>query len=132
MKASIVVLVLLAAAGLAIFGVQVLDRRASAVEASVRRYADAVSNADLDAALAEIAPPERDRWRDWVAGQLGNVYEVRGIAVRAPSIVAPPSEVTVAMDVNRGYPDEFYQPTPRVRVEEVGGREYLAAPLLSN
>jgi len=131
-KASLVVLVLLGVAGLAIFGVQLFDRRASAVEASVRRYADAVSNGDLDAAMAEIAPPERDRWRDWVAGQLGNVYEVRGIAVRAPSILAMPGEVTVAMDVNRGYPDEFYQPTPRVGVEEVDGREYLAAPLLSS
>jgi len=132
MKASVVVLVLLAVAGLAIFGVQTLDRRASAVEASVRRYAAAVSNSDLDAAMAEIAPPDRERWREWVAGQIGNVYEVRGIAVRSPWILSTPSEVTVAMDVNRGYPDEFYQPTPRVGVAEVDGREYLAAPLLSS
>jgi hypothetical protein len=129
---SIAVLVLLAVMGMAIFGVQTLDRRAGAVEASVRRYADAVSNADLDAAMAEIAPPERARWREWVAGQLGNVYEVRGIAVRSPSILAAPAEVTVAMDVNRDYPDVFYQPTPRVGVEEVDGREYLSAPLLSS
>ena len=50
---------------------------------------------------------------------------MRGIAVRSPSILSAPSEVTVAMDVNRGYTDEFYQPTPRVAVKDIDGREYL-------
>ena len=131
MKWLALVLVLLALVGASIVGVQAFDRRGAAVEASVRRYAAAITNSDLDAALAEIAPPERERWRDWIAGQLGNVYEVRGVAVRAPSIVAAPDEVTVVMDVNRGYADEFYQPTPRVGVEEVNGRQYLTAPLLA-
>ena len=35
------------------------------------------------------------------------------------------------MDVNRDFPDDFYQPTARVNVEEVDGRWYLAAPLLA-
>jgi hypothetical protein len=129
-------LVLVAALGLAILGVQVLDRSAAQVDGSVRRYATAVTSADLDAALEEIAPRERARWREWIAGQLGNIYEVRGVAVRSPSLLArarpsAPSEVTVALDVDRGYPDEFYQPTTRVPVELVDGRWYLIEPLLA-
>jgi hypothetical protein len=130
---------LLASVATAIVGVQVADRSAAQVDASVRRYAAAISISNLEAAVAEIAPPERARWRDWIAGQLGNVYDVRGVGVRAPSLLdravrragGSPSEVTVALDVNRGYPDEFYQPTTRVPVEQVDGRWYLADPLLA-
>jgi hypothetical protein len=122
---------LIALAALAIVGVQAADRPAASVESSVRRYAQAMSNGELDAAMAEIAPDQRAKWREWVGEQLGNVYEVRGIAVRAPSLLAPPSEVTVDLDVNREFPEEFYQPTPRVPVEAYDGRWYLAAPLLS-
>jgi hypothetical protein len=122
---------LLALIGLTIVSVEVIDRPESAVEASVRRYAAAISNSDLQVALAEIAPDQRARWTDWVRSQLGNVYEVRGVAVRAPSLLAGPTEVTVDLDVNRDFPDEFYQPTPRVAVEMFEGRPYLAAPLLS-
>lgn len=129
---SRVAVVLLVLVGLAVLGVQAVDRRASAVESAVRRYSSAVSSSDPDGALAEIAPAQRDRWRNWIAGQLGNVYEVRGIAVRARSVFGAPYEVTVAMDVNRDYPGEFYQPTPRVPVVEDNGREYLGAPLLAS
>ena len=130
---------LLVAIGLAVVGGQVLDRPEASVEASVRRYASAVSNADLDGAMAEIAPEQRATWVDWVRGQLGNVYDVRGIAVRSPAVVsrvldrvpAGPFEVTAALDVNAAYPDQFYQPTTRVPVEEVDGRWYLAMPLLA-
>ena len=120
----------------AILGIQVGDRPAGQVDSSVRRYAEAVTRGDLDAAINEIAPPERARWRDWIAGQLGNIYDVRGVAVRAPALLArgvpsAPSEVTVALDVDRGYPNEFYQPTTRVPLEQVGGRWYLAEPLLA-
>jgi hypothetical protein len=129
-------LVLVVGLGLAIVGVQVLDRPAARVDSSVRRYAVAVSTGDLEAAVEEIAPQERGRWREWIAGQLGNIYEVRGVAVRAPSLLAraanrAPSEVTVMLDVDRGYPDEFYQPTTRVPVEQVDGRWYLVEPLLA-
>jgi hypothetical protein len=132
----VVDLVLVAALGLAIVGVQVLDRPAAQVDGSVRRYAAAVTRADLEAAVAEIAPSEREQWREWIAGQLGNIYEVRGVAVRSPALLArarpsAPSEVTVALDVDRGYADEFYQPTTRVPVEQVDGRWYLVEPLLA-
>lgn len=74
----------------------------------------------------------------WIAGQLGNVYEIRGTAVRFPSLLdrltsgapAKPYEVTVVMDVNRAFPNEFYQPTTRVPVSEVDGRWYISRPLL--
>jgi hypothetical protein len=131
--------ILLAAIALAVVRTQLALRDESAVEASVRRYAVALSSSDLDGAMAEIAPDQRADWADWVRGQLGNIYEVRGIAVRSPDLLEritrgealEPLEVTVVLDVNRGYPAEFYQPTTRVPVEIVNGRPYLAAPLLS-
>jgi hypothetical protein len=94
----------------------------------------------VDAALAEIAPDQRATWAPWVRSQLGNIYEVRGVAVRSPSplerltqrLPGGPREVTVVLDVDRDYPDEFYQPTTRVPVEPFDGRWYLAAPLLSS
>jgi hypothetical protein len=122
---------LLALVALAIVGVEVLDRPQAAVEASVRRYADAVAASDLGGAMAEIAPDQRDRWSAWVQSQLGNEYGVTGIAVRAPWLLGRPTDVTVDLDVNRDYPDDFYQATPRVAVEEADGRWYLAAPLLA-
>ena len=139
MKRTALVGVLLALTALAIVGFQVADRAEASVEGSVRRYAAAVTNSDLDAAMAEIAPDQRERWTDWVRGQLGNVYDVRGIAVRSPSILervaqrmpGGPREVTTVMDVDRAYPDEFYQPSTRVPVEQFDGRWYLAAPLLA-
>jgi hypothetical protein len=121
----------LIAVGVVVVGVFGFDRRDAGVEASVRRYAAAVSASDMDAALAEIAPSQRGRWRDWVSGQLGNVYEVRGIAVRARGVLGAPFEVTVNMDVNRGFEGEFYQPTARVPVTAEDGRDYLATPLLA-
>ncbi|HTD80327.1 MAG TPA: hypothetical protein VK898_22010 [Chloroflexota bacterium] len=139
MKRTALVGVLLALIALAIVGFEVADRAEASVEGSVRRYAAAVTNSDLDAAMAEIAPDQRERWTDWVRGQLGNVYDVRGIAVRSPSILervaqrmpGGPREVTTVMDVDRAYPDEFYQPSTRVPVEQFEGRWYLAAPFLA-
>ncbi|MDQ3811837.1 MAG: hypothetical protein M3336_16260 [Chloroflexota bacterium] len=128
---------LLVALALAAVGVSVLDRAEASVETSVRRYASAVTSGDLGGALAELAPARREMWREWVSGQLGNVYQVRGIAVRSPSVIARlsrgggPLEVTVVLDVNRDYPDLFYQPTARVPVEASDGRWYLAEPLLA-
>lgn len=129
---------LLVLAALAIVSVQVLDRADASVEGSVRRYAVAVGNSDLDAAMAEIAPDQRATWTEWVHSQLGNVYEVRGIAVRSPAVLqrviqhvpGRPFEVTAVLDVNRADPD-FYSSTPRVPVEQFDGRWYLTMPLLA-
>ncbi len=123
--------ILLALVAIAIVGVEAVDRPEAAIEASVHRYADAVAQGDLDAAMAEIAPSERARWSDWVNGQLGNVYDVTGVAVHAPWLLGSPTDVTVDLDVNRAYPDESYQASPRVALEAADGRWYLSAPLLA-
>src|ERR1700682_2353463 len=78
---------LLLGMALGIVGLQVFDRSGAAVEGSVRRYAAAISSADFEAAMGEIAPARRAAWADWVHAQLGNVYDVRGIAVRSPSVL---------------------------------------------
>lgn len=138
MRLSALNWVLLAGMGAAIVGLQLFDRSGAAVEGSVRRYAMAVSTADYDAAIGEIAPEQRAGWSDWVRAQLGNVYDITGIAVREHSVLqrvfegasGGAFEVTAIMDVNRDFPDDFYQPTARVNVEEVDGRWYLATPLL--
>ena len=123
--------VLLALLAVAIVGVEAWDRPESAVEASVRRYAEAVTASDLDAALAEIAPDQRDQWNAWIQSQPGNEYAVTGVAVHAAWLLGRPSDVTVDIDINRDYPDEFYQATPRVSVQEANGRWFLVAPLLA-
>jgi Flp pilus assembly protein CpaB len=138
-SAIIVIGGLLALVALSVVGIQVLDRAEASLEGSVRRYAVAVTNSDLEGALAEIAPDQRANWTDWVRSQLGNAYDVRGIAVRSPSFLqrvtqrvpAGPFEVTAVLDVNRAYPEDFYQPTARVPVEEFDGRWYIAKPLLA-
>jgi hypothetical protein len=117
--------------GLAILGVEARNRPAAAVEAGVRRYALAVSNGDLDAALAEIAPERRGEASDFVKNQLGNVYDVTGVAVRTSSLLGRPVDVTTNLDVNRAYPEQYYQAAPREPVEQVDGRWYLMEPLLA-
>ena len=139
MRSTFVVGVLLLAIGAAIALIVVLDRAEASVEARVRRYALAITLADADAALAEISPLERDTYTGFVDRQLGNIYEVRGIAVRAPSLLqrllarppAGPTEVTVILDVNRGYAEDYYMPTTQVPLESVDGVWYLARPLLA-
>ena len=128
MRLFVVNAVLLVAVGLAVVGSSVFSRPSVAVESMVRRYAEALTSGDVDGALAEVAPEERDGSRVWLASQVGNVYEVRGIAVRA--VRGTPYEVAVVLDVNRGYADEYYQPTTTEPVEQVDGVWYLARPLL--
>ncbi|GAC1314703.1 MAG: hypothetical protein NVSMB2_04600 [Chloroflexota bacterium] len=124
---------------LAVLGVQLSARDWGAADASVRRYAMAVSTNNAEAALAEIAPDQRPQWATFVAEQLGDHYDVRSVAVRTPSVIGritqglamQPIEVTTVMDVNKDVQGGFYQPTTRVPVELVDGRAYLAAPLLA-
>ena len=127
------VLLALMAFAVGVYGL--VARTDSAIGGSVRRYAVAMSEADLEGAVAEIAPSRRAAWRAWIEGQLGNVYEVRGVAVRSPSILqgnGSPFEVSIVLDVNREFPDYFFQPTPRVPIEQVDGRWYLSQPPLAD
>lgn len=126
----------------AVLGIQLVDRSEARVEASVRRYAAAVSSGDREAALEEIAPEARAGWDEFVAEQVGNLYEVRGIAVRSPSVLdrllrraalrSGPVEVTVVLDVDRTDPEAFFRSTTRLPVEERNGRWYLSEPLLAS
>jgi hypothetical protein len=126
---------MLACIALSIGAIDVLARQQAALETSVRRYAQAIADQDLDAALQEIAPDQRDRWRDFVQNQLGNIYEVRGVAVRTPALYKraglTPFEVSVVIDVDRGFPGEFYQASRSVPLERLNGRLYLQRPLLA-
>jgi hypothetical protein len=132
------VLLLLTALAVVLFGL--VARADTAIASSVRRYAAAVGASNLEAAIAEITPSQRDMWRDWISGQLGNVYEVRGVAARSPSLlqrargagVGGAYEVSIVLDVNRDYPTFYFQPTPRVPVEQVDGRWYLSQPPLAD
>jgi len=131
------VLLLLTALAVVVFGL--VARADTAIAGSVRRYAAGLSSSNLDAALAEIAPSHREMWRDWISGQLGNVYDVRGVAVRSPSLLQRARgveaggayEVSIVLDVNREYPTFYFQPTPRVPVEQVDARWYLSQPPLA-
>jgi len=130
---------LLAAIAGAIGAVQFTDRSSPAVAQSVARYAAALQAQDLQGTEQEIAPSRRAEWEPFIRTQLGNIYEIRGFALRTPSLLdrltrgasSTPTEATVVMDVNRGYPDQFYQPTTRVKVTFEDGRLYLAEPLLA-
>jgi hypothetical protein len=118
---------------------QLQDRAAPAVQATVQRYARAMAAQDTDGALAEIAPARRAEWTDWVHQQAGNVYDIKGIGIREPSLLARltqhapsvPFEVSVMLDVNHDYPDDYYQATTQAAVVEDGGRWFLAEPLLA-
>jgi hypothetical protein len=118
---------------------EVVDHSSVLVESTVSRYAQAISNNEPDTALAEIAPETRSLDREFVLNQLGNVYVVRVVAVRTPSLLdrltqpaaRGPVDVTVVLDVDPGDPQAYYQPRSTVPVEEVGGRWYLSAPLLA-
>lgn len=130
---------LLLAAAAAVLAVQLRDRSAFDVERAVDTYAAAVQSQDLDAAIQEIAPDQRDRWSAWVNDQLGNVYDVKGVAVRTPDLLTrwlqhvpgEPTEATVSVDVNHGDP-AYYQADTLVPVEYVDGRWYLGEPLLAH
>lgn len=123
----------------AVGAAQVLDRSPVQIDSTVERYARAVEAQDLEAAIIELSPAARDLWTPWVAEQLGNIYQVRAVSIRAPSpldrlirgTLGQPTEATVVMDVNRGYPEFFFQPSTRVSLEQHDGRWYLAEPLLS-
>lgn len=131
-------LLLLALGGVAALS-PVLLRDSAEVDRTVRHYASAVGRQDLRGAVAALEPAAREPWSAWVSGQLGNVYDVTGVAVRSPSLLdqwlrgaSPvPFEASVRLDVNRGDPG-FYQPVTRVGVTRVGGRWYLREPLLAS
>ena len=130
---------LLALAGIAILGVIAFDRSDSLSRGRGQALcAGGIERRPGWGAGRDCAGSARCVSR-WLSTQVGNIYEVRGIAVRSPSVfervvrrARGPSEVTVVLDVNRGYAGEFYQPTSDVPVVQVDGRWYLEQPLLAH
>jgi hypothetical protein len=130
---------LLLAIAIVIGAVQLRDRASTQIEGAVDRYAIALAARDLDACLAELPPDARDQWRDFVASQLGNTYNVDAVSVRSPAVLervrqhvdGAPYEATLSIDVDRDDPAAAYQATTRVPVAERDGRWYLAAPPLA-
>lgn len=62
--------------------------RASGPEAPLRTYCAAVTAEDLGAALAELLPEARPTAAPFVAEQLGNQYQILGLGVQQPSLLA--------------------------------------------
>jgi hypothetical protein len=111
--------------------------RASGPEAPLRTYLAAVTNEDLDAALAEILPAARSDSLPFIAEQLGNGYRVLGVGVRQPSALdrllgrADPDRalITVQLDITL-FTGETWRTTTHVPVVRTPDGWYLARPPL--
>lgn len=79
---------LLVAGAMAVVLGYLADRSTREVQGLADRYLLAVQRKDLPAALDTIDPEERGRWAAWIDHQTGNRYQVEGLAVRAPSLIA--------------------------------------------
>ncbi|MBI4494812.1 MAG: hypothetical protein HY690_18710 [Chloroflexi bacterium] len=115
-----------------------IDRQPRQVGALVRDELAAVERQDLAAALATLEPAQRERWRDFVANQLGNRYTVQAISVRSPSLLdrwlhgQPPqaTSATLFLVVNPGTP-ETWSATTLVRLAWRDGQPFLTDPPLA-
>jgi hypothetical protein len=104
----------------------------------VRRYFAALEAGDVDAALAQLAPPMQTRDVAFVENGVGNRYHIAGIAVQEPSLLARlggqpagPTDVTVFLDITQAIDQVRWQAGPRIPVREIDGRWYLARPPLA-
>lgn len=110
--------------------------RQTGPEAVVARYFAALEASDLDGALAEIAPEGRAEAAPFVENNLGNAYQITGIAAEYASVTeqlaggsGAARTVTVFLDVTQK-DGARWQAGPRVPLVHSGGRVYLAqAPL---
>jgi hypothetical protein len=125
--------------GVILFGVvNDLRSRPTSVETVVRRYFTSLEAGDVEAALAALAPPVRERDIAFVENLVGNRYQIAGIAVREPSLLARlggqpagPTDVTVFLEVTQATDDTRWKAGPRVPVREINGRWYLGRPPLA-
>lgn len=107
-------------------------------EAPALAYLEAVERGDGEAALATLAPEQRERQRAFVFEQLGNRYRVQGVAVWAPALLyrllggqsSSASTVTLFLEVTQGDSGERWQTTVDLAVVRQGDRWLLQnAPL---
>jgi hypothetical protein len=135
--AAVVVLWLLGAAAVGVGAAADWRTRASSPEAPLRVYLAAVTNEDLEAALAEVLPASRTDAAPFVAEQLGNGYRVLGLGVQRPSLLdrllgrgAPDRALaTVQLDITL-FSGETWRTTTTVPVVQTPGGWYLARPPL--
>ncbi|MSQ23444.1 MAG: hypothetical protein EXR58_02675 [Chloroflexi bacterium] len=131
--------VLILLMGLVVAGTGIADfsGRSRSPEASVERYFAALEAAEPETALAEIAPAGREQAAAFVRNSLGNRYQITGIAVRYPSLLARlggeadrPIAVTVFLDITQK-DGSRWQAGPQVALVQEEGRSYLeSAPLM--
>jgi len=137
MKSAYVALFLFGCAAVVALVGPLWEGRRRGPEAPVRAYLAAVERGDLDAALAELAPPARAAERERVANQLGNRYRVESLVLGAPSLAdralgraGPPAWAIVAAEITPivGAP---WKSSSRAELIELDGRWYLAEPLFA-
>jgi hypothetical protein len=128
---------LLGAGAVAVGAVADRRGRASGPEAPLRTYLVAVTNEDLEAALAEITPTARPEAAPFVVEQLGNGYRVLGLGVEQPSALdrwlgrGDPDRalITVQLDISL-FSGETWRTTTSVPVVRTAAGWYLAYPPL--
>ena len=113
------------------------ESRRRGPEATVRAYLDAVERRDLDAALAQLAPDDREARREGVALQLGNRYRVESLVLGAPSVADrllgrpdPPAWAVVAAEVTPAS-GGGWKSSSTAELVELDGRWYLVRPLFA-
>jgi hypothetical protein len=137
LDARLVVWLLLSLTGLVALIGPALEARRRAPEVPVRAYLAAVERADVDAALATLAPGARDASRERVERQLGNAYRVEGLVLGAPSFAdrllgrpRPPAWVHVAAEIAPAV-GERWKSSSTATLVELDGSWYLAGPLFA-
>jgi len=80
-------LTLVVLAGLVTVVGPVVETRQRAPEGIARAYLRAIEQGDLEAALATIEPTERDAYRERIALQIRNRYEIVTLVLGRPSVI---------------------------------------------
>ena len=129
-------LLLALAAAIAIVG-PVVEGRQRAPESVARAYLRAVEAGNLDAALATIAPDQREIHRERIALQVQNRYGIVTLVIGRPSTTdevlgrgVDPAWVTVLADVT-GQGGERWRSTSTAPMVQRDGVWYLTRPLFA-
>jgi hypothetical protein len=130
-------LTLVVLAGLVTVVGPVVETRQRAPEGIARAYLRAIEQGDLEAALATIEPTERDVYRERIALQIRNRYEIVTLVLGRPSVIdrltgreSRAAWVTVLADVTSVVGDHWRSTSTAALVEQ-DGVWYLTRPLFA-
>jgi hypothetical protein len=130
-------LTLVVLAGLVTVVGPVVETRQRAPEGIARAYLRAIEQGDLEAALATIEPTERDAYRERIALQIRNRYEIVTLVLGRPSVIdrltgreSRAAWVTVLADVTSVVGDHWRSTSTAALVEQ-DGVWYLTRPLFA-